>query len=54
MSTSTSGDPLGVLRRIRESPLTTPKPKPGERCELCGEPIPDEHSHLVDVHGALV
>ena len=50
MSTSTSGDPLGVLRRIRESPLTTPKPKPGERCELCGEPISDEHGHLVDVH----
>lgn len=45
-----SQDPLGVLRRIRESPLTTPKPKPGERCELCGEPIPDEHGHLVDVH----
>ena len=36
-----TGDPLGVLRRVRESPLTTPKPQPGERCELCGEPISD-------------
>ena len=42
-------DPLAVLRRIRDSPLTVPKPKPGERCELCGEPVPDEHGHLVDL-----
>jgi hypothetical protein len=44
-----SGDPLGVLRRVRESPLTTPKPQPGERCELCGETISEEHNHLVDL-----
>ena len=41
-------DPLAVLSRIRNS--TTPvKPRPGECCELCREPIGDEHSHLVDV-----
>jgi len=22
----------------------------GERCELCGEPLPDEHRHVADVH----
>ena len=44
-----TGDPLGVLRRVRESPLTTPKPQPGERCELCGEQISEEHNHLVDL-----
>jgi Family of unknown function (DUF5947) len=44
-----SADPLGVLRRVRESPLTTPKPQPGERCELCGETISEDHNHLVDL-----
>jgi uncharacterized protein DUF5947 len=44
-----SADPLGVLRRVRESPLAVPKPQPGERCELCGEAISEEHNHLVDL-----
>lgn len=26
-----------------------PKPRPGERCELCAELIPDEHGHVVDL-----
>ncbi len=41
-------DPLAVLQRIREAP---PRPvvRPGERCELCTEEIPDEHGHLVDL-----
>jgi Family of unknown function (DUF5947) len=37
-----------VLKRIREMPLK-PKPRPGERCELCAELIPDEHGHVVDL-----
>jgi hypothetical protein len=37
-----------VLKRIREMPLR-PKPRPGERCELCAELIPDEHGHVVDL-----
>ena len=37
-----------VLKRIRDMPLQ-PKPRPGERCELCAEPIPDEHGHIVDL-----
>jgi hypothetical protein len=42
-------DPLAVLQRIRE---TTPReiPRAGEVCELCAEPIPDEHGHLVDLN----
>jgi len=41
-------DPLAVLQRIRES---RPReiPRAGEVCELCMEPIPDEHGHLVDL-----
>jgi hypothetical protein len=37
-----------VLKRIRDLPLR-PKPRPGERCELCAELIPDEHGHVVDL-----
>jgi hypothetical protein len=37
-----------VLKRIRDIPLQ-PKPRPGERCELCTELIPDEHGHVVDL-----
>ncbi len=45
MSAQTS-DPLGVLHRIRNAP---PKPRPGERCDMCNEPVPDEHEHVVNV-----
>ena len=27
----------------------TRRPRPGERCDLCAEPIPDEHEHVVDL-----
>jgi len=37
-----------VLKKIRDMPLQ-PKPRPGERCELCAELIPDEHGHVVDL-----
>lgn len=43
------GQPLSaVLKRIGEIRLK-PKPRPGERCELCAELIPDEHGHVVDL-----
>jgi hypothetical protein len=42
----TSGGPLDVLQRIAAG---RPRPRPGEACDLCGEPIPDEHSHLVNL-----
>lgn len=41
-------DPLAVLQRIREtSPRTLPVP--GEACELCTEPIAQDHGHMVDL-----
>ena len=41
-------DPLAVLQRIRE---TRPRqvPRAGERCEMCADPISDEHGHVVDL-----
>jgi hypothetical protein len=41
----TSG-PLSSLRRIT---ATRPKPPTGERCDMCAEPIPGEHQHVVDL-----
>jgi hypothetical protein len=43
-------DPLAVLQRIRE---TRPRQvvRAGERCEMCSEPISDEHGHVVDLEG---
>jgi hypothetical protein len=47
--TSTATDhPLAILQRIRQ-PGPRPEVRAGERCELCAEPISEEHSHLVDV-----
>jgi hypothetical protein len=40
-------DPLAVLRRIRNTRPRQP-PRPGDRCELCGDGIVDDHRHLVD------
>jgi hypothetical protein len=41
-------EPLAVLQRIRES-RPRDMPRAGEVCELCTEPISDEHGHLVDL-----
>lgn len=38
-------DPLDVLQRIRKAPG---RPRPGERCDMCGELVPDEHEHVVN------
>lgn len=45
--TQAAPDPLAVLQRLR-GPSRLPAVRAGERCELCGEEIRDEHSHLVD------
>jgi Family of unknown function (DUF5947) len=40
---------------IEDTPLlarflgTRTPPRPGESCELCGEPVPDDHRHVVDL-----
>lgn len=38
--------PLAVLARLRQPAVAA---APGERCEMCAEPIPAEHAHVVDV-----
>jgi hypothetical protein len=38
--------PLSSLRRITS---TRPQPPAGERCEMCAEPIGDEHPHVVSL-----
>jgi len=43
--TSAAG-PLAVLARIRAN---RPEPSPYERCEMCGAPVADAHSHVVNV-----
>ncbi len=42
-------DPLQVLQRIRRPPPRS-ETRQGEACDLCSEPIADEHDHVVDVH----
>lgn len=41
--------PLEVLARIRENRPVAPAA--GERCEMCAEPVPDEHRHVVNIEG---
>ena len=38
---------LAVLQRITAN---RPVPSAGERCEMCAEPIPDAHQHVVNLH----
>ncbi len=40
-------DALAILQRIRSSRPTATRA--GERCEVCSEPIAEEHGHLVDL-----
>ena len=44
-----SSNAYDVLARIRAA-RGTPAPA-GERCEMCSEPIADEHQHVVNVEG---
>lgn len=43
-----SANAFDVLARIRAN---RGAPDPGERCEMCSEPIADEHQHVVNVDG---
>jgi hypothetical protein len=45
---TTERSPLAALASVRNAP-EKPKPRAGERCEMCTEPIGDEHGHVVDV-----
>jgi hypothetical protein len=44
----TAPNPLSVLARVR---ATRPKPSDQQRCEMCAEPIGDQHQHVVDLVG---
>jgi len=44
----TMQEPPPGLRRFLDQ-TRAPKPTPGERCEMCGEPIAPEHSHVVNI-----
>ncbi|MEP7179862.1 MAG: DUF5947 family protein, partial [Pseudonocardiales bacterium] len=39
-------DPFGVLRRVMQP---RERPRPGEVCEMCGEPVGDEHGHVASL-----
>jgi len=39
--------PLAALRRAARS--RPPAPPPGERCDMCAEPIAADHDHVVDL-----
>lgn len=41
-----TGDPFGVLRRVMQP---RDRPRPGEACEMCGEPIASSHSHVASL-----
>ena len=38
------------LRELARGPGQAPQELPEERCDLCGEPVPPAHRHLIDVH----
>jgi hypothetical protein len=42
----TAAGAVDVLRRVLDRQRAT---APGERCDLCATPIPDEHAHVVNV-----
>lgn len=43
--------PLASLRRIT---TTRPEPVVGERCEMCAQPIADEHQHVVNLESRIL
>jgi hypothetical protein len=46
--TAFPANPLSVLARVRAS---RPEPSSQERCEMCAEPIGEQHQHVVDLVG---
>lgn len=44
--------PLASLRRITTT--TRPEPLVGERCDMCAEPIAEEHQHVVNLESRVL
>jgi len=38
--------PLAAIERLLQP---KPRPRPGEKCEMCAVDVPDEHSHIVNL-----
>lgn len=49
--TSLGRAPLASLRRIT---TTRPEPVAGERCEMCAEPIAEQHQHVVNLESRVL
>ncbi|MCW2779866.1 MAG: hypothetical protein JWR35_315 [Marmoricola sp.] len=45
-----AGSPLATLRRISTRPRPAANEVPEERCDMCAEPVPEEHGHVVDLN----
>jgi hypothetical protein len=43
---------VGALGRVLDRPVA--RPRAAEPCELCGEPLPDRHAHLLEERKDLV
>jgi hypothetical protein len=41
-----TADPFGILRRVLQP---RERPRPGEVCEMCGEPVAEPHSHVASL-----
>ncbi|HEY0486478.1 MAG TPA: DUF5947 family protein [Mycobacteriales bacterium] len=48
------GSPFTGLAGLERLVRPVPKVVPGERCEMCGEAVPDEHSHVADIENRSV
>jgi hypothetical protein len=46
-----AGSPVATLRRVTRN---RPAPAAGERCEMCAEPIGEEHSHVVSLDSRVL
>lgn len=49
--TESSGRPATLRRFLGPAPEPA---APGERCEMCAEPLTDDHSHVADLHNRSV
>jgi hypothetical protein len=48
IGTGGAGSPFSGIAGLERLVRPAPKIRPGERCEMCGEPVAAEHSHVVD------
>jgi hypothetical protein len=54
VTTGAGGSPFSGIAGLERLVRPVPKIRPGERCEMCGEPVPDDHSHVADLENRSV